>query len=280
MFLLGLVAAVAAAVLFNVGVALQALEARKEPRRLGLRLGLLGRLLRRPLWLTGTALQVLGVVPQVVALAYAPFAVVQTVLAAGLVLLLFIGVRYLGERVNRAAAVGVGLLVAGVALVSIGAPAHSEAHRGALFVVPVVAVTAAASVTPFVFGLDDGIVLAIAAGLGFAAANVATKLTSDDLGRAHWPNAAAWGAVAAVLGVTATIAQMSAFQRVAATAVVPVSTSVQTFLPILLEPLFLREQFQSVTTELVPTAGGVALAIVGVLVIGRNPAVAELAAGR
>ena len=272
MFLLGLVAAVAAAVLFNVGVALQALEARKEPRRLGLRLGLLGRLLRRPLWLTGTALQVLGVVPQVVALAYAPF--------AGLALLLFIGVRYLGERVNRAAAVGVGLLVAGVALVSIGAPARSEAHRGALFVVPVVAVTAAASVTPFVFGLDDGIVLAIAAGLGFAAANVATKLTSDDLGRAHWPNAAAWGAVAAVLGVTATIAQMSAFQRVAATAVVPVSTSVQTFLPILLEPLFLREQFQSVTTELVPTAGGVALAIVGVLVIGRNPAVAELAAGR
>src|SRR5438552_3144555 len=119
MFLLGLAAAVAAAVLFNVGVALQAVEARKEPRRLALRLGLLGRLLRRPLWVAGTALQVVGVVPQVVALAYAPFAVVQTVLAAGLVLLLFIGVRYLGERVKRAAVLGVALLVAGRALVSI-----------------------------------------------------------------------------------------------------------------------------------------------------------------
>src|SRR2546423_9073921 len=104
MFLLGLVAAVAAAVLFNVGVALQALEARKEPRRLGLRLGLLGRLLRRPLWLTGTALQVLGVVPQVVALAYAPFAVVQTVLAAVLLLLLFVGAPRPPERMRPASA--------------------------------------------------------------------------------------------------------------------------------------------------------------------------------
>ena len=73
---------------------------------------------------------------------------------------------------------------------------------------------------------------------------------------------------------------MSAFQRTAATVVVPVSTAVQTFLPIVLEPFFLREQFNSFATQVLPTAGGVAVAVVGVVLIGRNPSVAELAAGR
>jgi drug/metabolite transporter (DMT)-like permease len=280
MDLLGLAAAVAAAAAFNVGVALQALEARKAPRRLALSVGLLGHLLQRPLWLAGTALQLLGVVPQVVALAYAPFAVVQTVLAGGLAILLFIGVRYLGERVDRAAAAGVGLLVAGVALVSIGAPGHSEAHRAALFVVPVVAFTALGAVSPVLLGRESGTWLAVAAGLGFAGTNIATKLASDDIGRSHWANAAAWGVTTAALGVWATITQMSAFQRTAATVVVPVSMAVQTFLPIVLEPLFLRERFTSFATHVLPTAGGVAVAVVGVVLIGRNRAVAELAAGR
>jgi hypothetical protein len=280
MELLGLAAAVAAAAAFNVGVALQALEARKAPRRLALSVGLLGHLLRRPLWLAGTVVQLLGIVPQVVALAYAPFAVVQTVLAAGLALLLFIAARYLRERVERAAVTGVGLLIAAVALVSVGAPTHSEAHRGAFFVVPVVAATAAGALLPFVFYRTSGLWLAVAAGLGFAGTNIATKLASDDVGRGHWANAAAWGLATAALGVTATIAQMSAFQRTAATVVVPVSTAVQTFLPIVLEPLFLREEFNSFATQVLPTAAGVAVAVVGVVLIGRNPAVAKLAAGR
>jgi uncharacterized membrane protein len=280
MEVLGLAAAVAAAAAFNVGVALQALEARKAPRRLALRVGLLGHLLRRPLWLAGTTVQLLGIVPQVVALAYAPFAVVQTILAAGLALLLFIAARFLGERVERSAMTGVGLLVAAVALVSVGAPAHSEAHRGALFVVPVVAATGVGALSPFLFNRTGGLWLACASGLGFAGTNIATKLASDDVGRSHWANAAAWGAATAVLGVWATITQMSAFQRATATVVVPVSTAVQTFVPIVLEPLFLREQFSSFATQVLPTAAGVAVAVIGVVLIGRNPAVAKLAAGR
>jgi drug/metabolite transporter (DMT)-like permease len=282
MFLLGLAAAIVAAILFNVGIALQAIEARRSPKSLGLRLGLLGHLLRRPVWLLGAALGVVGYGPQLVALAYAPFAVVQTALTAGLALLLFIAMRYLGEHVNRSAKLGVALMIVGVGLVSWGAPAHSEAHRIALAPVLVVAGTAVVAFSPFVlrrFGVEHGLLLAIASGVGFAGTNIATKLASDDVASRNWTNAAGWGIVVAVLGVGATVTSMSAIQRAAATMVVPVSTGVQTFLPIVLEPLFLHEHYRSFSTQMLPVAAGVALAVAGVALVGRDPGVSELAAG-
>jgi drug/metabolite transporter (DMT)-like permease len=283
MFAFGLAAAIAAAILFNLGIALQAIEARRAPRSLGLKVGLLGHLLQRRLWLLGAALGIVGIAPQLVALAYAPFAVVQTTLTAGLALLLVIAVRYLGERVDRTALLGICLLIAGVALVSWGAPEHSEAHRGAVAPILVVAATAVLGFSPFVLrrvGVEHGLLLAIASGVGFAGANIATKLASDAAGSGKWVTAAAWGLALAILGVGATLTSMSAIQRSTATMVVPVSTAVQTFLPVVLEPLFLQEHFRSFTTQLLPVAGGVAVAVAGVVLVGREPAVSRLAAGR
>ncbi len=283
MFLLGVAAAIVAAILFNLGIALQAIEARRAPKALGLKVGLLGHLLRRRIWLLGAALGAVGIVPQLVALAYAPFAVVQTALTAGLVLLLFIAVHYLGETVDRTALIGVGLLIAGVALVSSGAPAHSESHRAALAPVLVVAGTAIVGLSPFVlrkFGVEHGLLLAIASGVGFAGANIATKLAADALGPGHWINAAGWGVTLVVLGVAATLTSMSAIQRSTATMVVPVSTGVQTFLPVVLEPLFLQEHYRSFDTQMLPVISGVAISVVGVVLVGRDRAVSELAAGR
>jgi drug/metabolite transporter (DMT)-like permease len=283
MFLLGLAAAIIAAILFNVGIALQAIEARRSPKSLSLKVGLVGYLLQRPLWLLGAALGIVGFGPQLVGLAYAPFAVVQTALTAGLALLLFIAVRYLGEHVDRTALVGVALLIAGVALVSWGAPAHSETHRAALRAILVVAVTAVIAFSPFLlrrFGIGHGVLLAIASGVGFAGTNIATKLASDDISKSQWANAGGWGIVVAVLGVCATVTSMSAIQRSAAAMVVPVSTGVQTFLPIVLEPLFLHEHYRSFWTQLLPVAAGVAITLAGVTLVGRDRAVGELAAGR
>jgi drug/metabolite transporter (DMT)-like permease len=283
MFLLGLAAAIVAAILFNVGIALQAIEARRSPKSLGLKVGLLGHLLRRPLWLLGGALGIIGFGPQLIGLAYAPFAVVQTALTAGLALLLFIGTRYLGERVDRIALTGVALLIAGVALVSWGAPAHSETHRAALGPILVVAATAVIAFSPFFlrrFGVEHGLLLAIASGIGFAGTNIATKLAGDDIGRSNWANATGWGIAVAALGVCATVTSMSAIQRSAATMVVPVSTAVQTFVPIVLEPLFLHEHYRSLWTQFLPVAAGVVIAVAGVALVGRNRAVSELATGR
>src|ERR1700687_5471718 len=71
--LVGLAAALAASVLFNLGIVFQAWDAREAPRALGLRLALLARLLVRRRWLVGWLLGVAGVWPQIVAYAKAPF---------------------------------------------------------------------------------------------------------------------------------------------------------------------------------------------------------------
>src|SRR6266540_4916494 len=89
--LAGLVAAFATAVLYASAVALQALEARKVPREHSLRPSLLTRLLRRPLWLLGTALAALGWAAQVGALLLIPLTLVEPTLAVSLVVLLGFG---------------------------------------------------------------------------------------------------------------------------------------------------------------------------------------------
>jgi drug/metabolite transporter (DMT)-like permease len=280
-FAVGLASALVASVLFNVGVALQAVEARSAPRSLALRVSLLERLLRRPVWLLGAALGLAGIAPQILAFSLAPFVVVQTTLVAGLFVLLVLGMRLLRERVGVPEVIGVAALTVGIALVSWGAPEHSEAHRGGMTVVAVVLSLAAIAAAPLVARgtrADVGMFLVVASGCGFAAGNIATKLMSDDVGLGHYPNAVAWTVVGLATGIAATITGMTAFQRCRATVVVPLSTAVQTFLPILVEPLFLQERWGSAEAAGTPILLGLAVAIVGTLLVSRARVVSELVA--
>jgi drug/metabolite transporter (DMT)-like permease len=279
---LGLTAALVASALFNIGIALQGIEARSAPKKLGLRVSLLTSLFRRKRWVLGWVLGVVGIGPQLVALAYAPFVVVQPALASGLLILLFIGSRLFGERVTWLEIAAVCAIIGGLALVAWGAPPHTEAHRSGVAVIAVVAGLAAAGFYPFfVRGtrFDTGMASIVASGAGFAASNVATKLLSDDIGLGHYPVAAAWAAVGLISGIAATITGMTAFQRRTATTVVPVSTSVQTFLPIVLEPLFLREHWAAARLDGLPILVGLLLAFAGTIVVSRTQAVSELSAG-
>jgi drug/metabolite transporter (DMT)-like permease len=275
----GILCALAASALFNVGIALQAVEARKAPRSRNLRLSLIAVLLRRPLWLLGLALGLLGVVPQIVALDTAPFVVVQPLLAVGLLLLLSIGSRYLGEPVRAAEWAAVVAILAGVLLVALAAPPHSESHRGGVIVVAVVAALSIPAVLPLLRlpGTTGAIALVAACGLGYAATNVAAKLVGDDVALRHWTNAATWAVVAVVDGVAATVTNMSLFQMLPATFVVPATTAVQTYLPIALEPLFLRERAPSLAGGGM-LAAGLALCLAGTVQLARSPSVSRLVA--
>jgi drug/metabolite transporter (DMT)-like permease len=280
-FWIGLGAALVASALFNVGIALQGIEARSAPKQLGLRVSLLALLFRRKRWAIGWVLGVVGIAPQVLAFAYAPFVVVQPALASGLLILLFIGSRMFGEHVDWVEIVGVCAIIGGVALVAWGAPQHTEAHRSGAAVIAVVAGLTAAGFFPFaVRGTrwDTGMASIVASGAGFAASNVATKLLSDDIGTGHYVVAAMWAVVGLISGIAATITGMTAFQRRRATTVVPVSTAVQTFLPILLEPFFLREHWTSAELGGAPIGLGLLAALVGTVVVSRTRAVSELSA--
>jgi drug/metabolite transporter (DMT)-like permease len=281
MLVVGLAAALVASALFNIGIALQGIEARSAPKKLGLRVSLLTTLFRSRRWVLGWVLGVVGIGPQLVALAYAPFVVVQPALALGLLILLFIGSRLFGERVTWLEVAAVGGIIGGLALVAWGAPPHTEAHRGGAAVIAVVAGLTAVGFYPFfVRGtrLDTGMASIVASGAGFAATNVVTKLLSDDVGQGRYLIAAAWAAVGLISGVAATITGMTAFQRRPATTVVPVSTAVQTFLPIMLEPLFLREHWASARLDGVPITIGLLLALGGTILVSRTEAVSRLSA--
>jgi drug/metabolite transporter (DMT)-like permease len=277
----GLLAALTASILFNVGIVLQAIDARVAPSALSLRLGLLTRLLRHPRWVLGLLLGLLGVWPQAIAYSKAPFVLVQPVLSLGLLIVLFLGVRILHEPVGRREVAGVVGIIAGVGLVAWGAPAHSEAHRGWPAVVAVFGGLALAGLLPFfVRGtrFDTGMLAIVATGCGFGATNVATKLLGDDFNGGHYGQAAAWGVAAFAIGVAATLVNMTAFQRRPATTVVPVSTAVQTFLPIVLEPFFLIERWGSAAADGVPVAAGLTIALAGVILLAGSPAVSDLIA--
>jgi len=124
---------------------------------------------------------------------------------------------------------------------------------------------------------DTGMLAVIASGCGFGAANIATKLVSDDIGSAHWLPALLWAVIGVGAGAVATLTGMTAFQRAPATVVVPVSTAVQIFVPVLLEPLFLREHWEDANSA-AAVAAGVGLALVGSVVVSRTRGVSELAA--
>jgi len=280
-FLLGLAAAVVASVLFNVGVALQALDAREAPKHEGMHLSLLARLVRRRRWLLGFALGGLGFPLEVLAFADAPFEVVQPALAAGLVLLLVLGARMLGERVGSFELVGVIAIIGGMALVAWGAPNHSEAHRSAIVVTAVVGTLAVLTFVPFALrgGRFDGAAVAIlGSAIGFAAGNIATKLMSDDFNGDHIQSAIIWIVIAAGTGIAAILSEMTALQRAKATTVVPVSFAVQTFLPIILEPLFLRERWATADYYGIPLVLGMVLLFIGMLTVSRTRAVTQLVA--
>src|SRR4051794_8004167 len=251
----GLIAGIVASVLFNVGIALQAVEARRAPAAHSLRASLIWDLLHRPRWVAGLGVEWAGVPLEILAFAWAPFVVVQPLLACGLLVLLAVAQRLLGERPSREAIVGVVLVIAGIALIAWGAPGQQDTHRGPGAVILVVGALVLASFIPFALRgrrLDTALVAVLGSACGFAATNVAMKLMADDFGNDHFLQAGSWLAVAAVAGFGATVTGMTALQRAPATTVIPISTAVQTFLPVALEPLFLRESFRDASLEGIP----------------------------
>src|ERR1700753_4027580 len=197
----GVVVGAASSFLFNLGIAFQAIEARRTPRSEGLRVSLIWDLLHRRLWVAGLGIEWLGVPLEIAAFAWAPFVVVQPLLACGLLVLLAAAHRLLGERPGLDAMLAVGAIIVGIGLIAWGAPGEQDTHRGALAVFAVVAGLVLASFVPFALRgrrLDTAMTAVLGSACGFAATNVAMKLMADDLGNDHWAQAAAWLAVAAV----------------------------------------------------------------------------------
>src|ERR1700680_3085574 len=186
---LGILAAVAASTLYSLGIALQAMDAKEAPREEHLRLALAYGLLKRARWLAGTGLSILGWPLQVVALLLAPLVIVQPALAAGLLVLMFLAQRMLGEHAGRYEYLSMGAIVIGVIGSGLNAPPRSTTHTSEELTITLVLVGLGfASLLPYVlrvFHRSPAAVTMIGAGLAFAWSGVATKLGADAVAQGH-----------------------------------------------------------------------------------------------
>ena len=279
MIALGVAAGLAASAAYNGGIVLQALEARDSPRDCAMRLSLLVALCRRRRWLAGVALSILGFPLQIYAYANAPIAVVQTCLAAGLVLVMLCGARVMGEPVRRRDYLAVVAITAGVGLTAVAAPSRSEIERAGSEPVVILIALGALALIPYALsrrGLAPPLVITASAGLALAWNDIATKLFGNAFDAEALGVAALWLVAIVCSAVVATVSEMSALQRVRATKVVPTVFVLETFIPILVGPLLLKTHLPLAPLSQVAFFGGLALVLAAIIVIARSAPVTSV----
>lgn len=273
--LAAVVLAAAAASLFALATALQALEARATPRESGLRFALLRRLAVRPRWLAGSAIGVTAWPLQAAALALGSVELVQPALGFGLVVLLVLAVLLLDEHVGRREATGVAAIVAAVAVLGWAAPPGTgrfttagEAAVGAW-----VALTVAAPYALRALQRAGGLATSVAAGLGWGAAGLATALMDDSLGGRRWGAALLWAIAVGAATWGTLLAEMTSLQRWPATRAVPVAFALEMASPAAVAPAVATAG--SLPLHGLPFGAALAVACAGAALLGGSRPVAR-----
>jgi drug/metabolite transporter (DMT)-like permease len=259
--------------LYALSTSLQALEARREPASDSLRASLLQKLVRRPLWLAGTAAGIVAWPLQAVALALASVAIVQPALGLGLIVLLVLGVRVLHERVGLREIAGAVTIAAAIAAIGWAAPAHTPGftHGGEVAAVVALVIAAAAPYGLRTLGHAGGLATSILAGFGWAAVGLATALIDAAIADRHWLVALAWGAGVAAASWSSLLAEMTALQTWPATRSIPVVFGIEMVLPAALLPLLAHTR----PGHMLVFGAALVVACAGAAVLGSSRAVAH-----
>jgi drug/metabolite transporter (DMT)-like permease len=273
----GVALAAFASVLFNAAIVIQASEAREVPDDHGLKLSLIGRLLKRPRWLLGAALGLLAFPLQTIALLWAPVTAVQPADATGLLVLLFLGARLLHERVGRREIIAVVAIVAGIVVLTIAAPRREVTHVDSGDVLFPMAAVAVVALLPLLFRHwvgADSIAVVLSAGFAFALGAFCAKILADAIDRQDWVAAGSMVAVAALAALAGTVSEQTALQRRQATQVAPIIFAVELLVPVALAVLVVGEDWES--QSLPGILAALALVVGGAFTLGRTPTVARM----
>ena len=274
-----------AACCYETGYALQAIEARRAPPERALRPSLMTHLLGRPLWVGATALSLLGWPIQIVALAHAPLTLVQPILALGLLLLLFLGVRILGEHVGPREIAAVILIIASVGVFAWAAPREPGVVDRSAGLVVALAILAVVTLLPYAIGLlrraahFPMLLLVASAGAADGMAAFVAKIVAQDATEGALLAVAAWAALVAAVVLVGVVSESTALQKFAATRVAPTVLVMQIVIPVVMAPLVGGEGWSN--TPLGGAVLGMALVTValGAGLLASSPAVAQLAVG-
>jgi multidrug transporter EmrE-like cation transporter len=147
-------------------------------------------LFRSKWWSIGWGVAAVAFALHVAALSLAPISIAQAVLAGGLVFLAVLAERFFGFELGRRQWIGIGLVAISLTLLTVTGGGGSKAHSGyslagmIIFEATAIGVGLLLVVSHLIDRLPDqrGVLLGVAAGLGFGISDVAIKALSGDLG--------------------------------------------------------------------------------------------------
>ncbi|HWF55369.1 MAG TPA: hypothetical protein VG223_12100 [Solirubrobacteraceae bacterium] len=282
MVALGIALALLSAGTDAFAVVLQAGEARVAPARSGVHASLLWFLMRRRRWLAGTALMVLEWPLQVLALAFAPIAVVQPMLASSQLGLLWLARVRLGERIGRPQVLATAAIVAGLAAVVSEAPRHSSVDVPASHLIaPLAVVGGLALLAPLAGRLHAraGVAVLVGAGLAYAVVDFSNKLLANAASNGRWALVALWIVAALAFGALAFLQENTALRDRPAITVAPVIGAVKEPLPVLMAIWAGIEGWGASPLRIGVLAVGLALVVAGASALAGSRAVAQVSGG-
>ncbi len=276
---LALLAALATA----VSSVLQAKAAAEAPASLSLRVGLLLHLLRRPVWLLGIGVAVVGYGFHALALDAGTLVEVEPILTTSLLFALPLGVRLSDQRVGTREWGGASAMIVGLTVYLVLADPHGGGYQPSSLEWILAFVVLGAIVATFVaFGLRStrpaarAALYGSAAGLLFAS-NAALTKTATTVLDDHGLDAVAtswvpWAIVGT--GALALLLGQSAFQ---AGPLAPALTPFIGLNPLaagIIGVVLFGEQVHEAPADAIGATAGVVVALAGIVTLARSPVVA------
>jgi drug/metabolite transporter (DMT)-like permease len=213
-------AALAAAVLYGAGAAVEQRQAAAAPRSLAGRPRLLLLLACQPLWLAGIAGQAGGFAAHAVALRSGPLAIVQVLVSSELIVAVVIVRIWSGRRLSRTSwAAALAVVLAVVAVVALASPRHAadSPHHVAAVAAGAVATgagaLAAAAIGLRATGGRRAVWLALAAGLADSCSAVVTMAFAHVASHGLAALATSWAGYAVIVcGIGNVLLTQTAYQ--------------------------------------------------------------------
>ncbi|KJY43700.1 membrane protein [Streptomyces sp. NRRL B-1568] len=272
--------AVGAAACLGVGFVLQQNAAQRAPMSDFLSLRLLLDLMRMPRWLAGIALMVCGMALGAVALSGGEVSLVEPLLATNLLFAMALSRYQTKQPLGRTGWGGLWLLAGGVtAFIVAGRPHGGDTVTDPLrhwLIIGVMVGTAMllAAVSKRVRMSTEAALLAVAAGLLYGLQDALTRVSGEQWAHGGWPVlVTSWhpyGVLA--LGVTGLVLVQSAFETAPLRMSLPALTAAQPLAGIACGVGFMGDRLRTTPGALAWEAAGLAAIVVGIVLIGRHPA--------
>jgi drug/metabolite transporter (DMT)-like permease len=275
-WVIAVVAAVAAALVFGIASVADQRSTKRVKRRRRPSPRIFLDLVRQPLWLASLAGTVLGFVLQVVALRFGPLALVEPLLVLDLIFAVLIN-SYLRNRWDPALLGGVVATATGVAgFLVVAQPTSGQAHVSFTVVLPLAAGLAASVMGCLAVAARNQrlrpLAFALACGINYGVAAFLVKLVISDVGGGMARIMTDWPIYAlAVVGPLGFLFNEYAFQQGTLIApVLSIITSCDPIISITLGTLWLNEKLSSTPAGIAGEVATLILMVAGIIVVAHR----------